>query len=363
MAIVSGPGSYGKLARDTPVKLSIVDLSPVPPGGMPHDAIVNTVELAQHAERLGYERLWYAEHHGAMSMVGRAPEVLIPLVAARTSQIRVGSGSVLLNHYSPFKVAETFGTLSAMFPGRIDLGAGRATTGPVTDRALQRDRSGRVWIDDSDEQLQELVAWLGGGFPEDHPFSSVPVATQDSMPDLWLLGSSPWSAMAAAELGLRYAFAGFINQLGTPQILDGYRRRFKPSTLAVGVAEPQIILSVHVVCADTEQEARRLSAPVHVVYRRLARHDIGGTLPTTDEAIAELGILPRFDPSGLPGVPPRFIGGTPEQVRETLESLAAELGVHEIMIQDIITDHQARLRSYELLAEAFGLTPRAAPRL
>ncbi len=343
------------------MKLSIVDLSPVPPGGIPHDAIVNTIDLAQHAERLGYERIWYAEHHGSMAMAGRAPEVLIPLVAAHTSAIRVGSGSVLLNHYSPFKVAENFSTLSAMFPGRIDLGIGRATTGPVTDLALQRDRSGRFLIDDSDEQLQELVSWLGGSFPDDHPFSTVKVVRNEDLPDIWLLGSSPWSASAAAELGLRYAFAGFINQPGTPGALNLYRSRFKPSSLAVGVPEPQVILSVHVICADTEEEARRQSAPVNVVYQRLARRDMSGLVPAPDEAIAELGFVPSFPRADAANQPPRFIGGTPEQVRAALERLSSELNVHEFMIQDIMTDHAARLRSYELLAEVFDLAPRDIP--
>src|SRR5690554_4468790 len=187
------------------MKLSIVDVSPVLPGESRHDALRHTIELARHAERLGYERFWVAEHHGTASVAGRAPEVLIAAVAAHTRTIRVGSGSVLLNHYSPFKVAEVFCTLNELYPGRIDLGAGRATTGPVTDFALQQDRSKQSQAN-SDQQITELVAWLDDSFPESHPFSQSPIHTIESKPTLHLLGSSAWSASAAAELGLRYVF-------------------------------------------------------------------------------------------------------------------------------------------------------------
>ncbi len=340
------------------MKLSIVDLSPVPPGGTRHDAILNTIDLARHAERLGYQRIWYAEHHGGAAMAGRAPEVLIPMVAASTSHIRLGSGAVLLNHYSPYKVAEIFSSLNEMFPGRIDMGIGRATTGPVTDMALQRDRTVRLGTDDSDQQLLELMAWMENRFPDDHPFATVPIANDGSLPEMWLLGSSSWSASAASQFGLRYAFAGFINQAGTAKILDLYRRNFEPSAGPLGVPEPQMMLSVHVACGATEEEARRLIAPAHIMYRRLAQRDLG-LLPTPDDAVRELGALPRIDLESLPGHPPRFIAGTPGQIREKIEQLAGELGVQEIMIQDIITDHQARLRSYELLADVFELAPSA----
>ena len=329
------------------MRLSIVDISVVPDGETRHDAFVHSVELAQHAERWGYERYWVAEHHGSPSVAGRAPEVLIAMLAARTSTIRLGSGSVLLNHYSPFKVAEVFCTLNEIYPGRIDLGAGRATTGPVTDFALQQDRSGPFRAD-SNQQIAELVAWLEGGFPVGHPFADHPIYTIDSLPELHLLGSSPWSASAAAQLGLRYVFAGFINQHGTPSILASYRAGFAPSEGPTRVGEPEVILAVHAVCAETEEEARRQLAPVHVMYRNLARGELRAPIPDPDGAVDLLGGLPaleRYRPGS--GVPPRFIGGTPEQVREQLEQLAADLSVDEIMIQDLMTDHAARLRSYQ----------------
>lgn len=333
------------------MRLSIVDVSPVPPGGNRYDAFQNSIELARHAEGLGYARYWVAEHHGASSVGGRAPEVLIAALAQRTSRIRLGSGAVLLNHYSPFKVAELFATLNDLSPGRIDLGAGRATTGPVTDYALQQDRS-KPYRANSDEQIAELVAWLENSFPPEHPFAQAPIDMVEPGPELHLLGSSPWSATAAARLGLRYVFAGFINQQGTPEILRHYHDNFMPARGPARVEEPEVILSVHAVCAETEDEARRQLAPVHVMYRNLSVGNVRAPLLDPDSAVRQLGGLPPLERYRKgSGVPPRFIGGTAEQVLEQLGELAADLAVDEIMIQDIITDHEARMRSYELLAE------------
>ncbi len=332
------------------MKLSIVDLSAVLPGETRHDAFLHSIEVAQQAERLGYKRIWVAEHHGAVSVAGRAPEVLIAAIAAQTSTIRVGSGSVLLNHYSPLKVAEVFCTLNEIYPERIDLGAGRATTGPYLDLALQQDRS-KQFHSDSNAQIVELVAWLENDFPTDHPFADIPLHTIDSLPELHLLGSSSWSASAAAQLGLRYVFAGFINQGATPGILDLYRKNFSPSTTASGIQEPEVRLGIHVVCADSEEEARRQLAPVHVMYQNLAQGNINAPLLGPDQAIDLLGSLPtleRYVPGT--GVPPRFVAGRPEQVQEQLEQITQDLALKEIIVQDMMTEYPARLRSYELMA-------------
>lgn len=333
------------------MKLSIVDLSPIIPGETRHETFVHSIELAQHAEGLGYERIWYAEHHGGRVGAGRAPEVLIAAVGAHTERIKLGSGGVLLNHYSPYKVAELFCTLNELYPGRIDLGAGRATAGPVADLALQQDRRERFQAN-SDAQIAELVAWLEQSFPADHPFSQNPILTDDGLPTLYLLGSSPWSAGAAARLGLRYVFAGFINQRGAMDILRSYHNDFTPARGRAGASRAEVILSVHAVCAETEAEARRLLAPVHVMYRNLAQGNIRSPLMTPDEAVEVLGGLPpleRYEAGS--GVPPRFVGGTIEQVGEQLRQLSRDLAVNEIMIQDLLTDHGARLHSYELMAE------------
>lgn len=337
------------------MRLSIVDISTVLPGETRHDALMHSIELARNAEALGYNRIWLAEHHGAGFIAGRAPEVLIAAIAANTSTIRVGSGSVLLNHYSSFKVAELFCTLNELYPGRIDLGAGRATTGPVTDFALQQDRS-KQFNSDSNQQIAELVAWLDNSFPANHPFAQSPLHTIDSKPQLHLLGSSPWSASAAAELGLRYVAAGFINHRGAYQIINSYRTNFKASEKGSGIQNPEVILAIHAVCADTEVEARRQLAPVHVMYNNLSLGKLDIPIPDADTAVKELGGLPKLE-KYIPesGILPKFIGGTPDSVHEQFEQIAKDFAVSEIMIQDMIMEHNVRLRSYELLAAAFKI--------
>ncbi len=337
------------------MKLSIVDLGTVIPGETRHDALMNSIEVAKIIEKLGFERIWVAEHHGSSSIAGRAPEVLIASIAAHTNTIKVGSGSVLLNHYSAFKVAEVFCTLNELYPNRIDLGAGRATTGPVIDFALQQDRS-KKFQSDSNEQILELVSWLDNSFPEDHPFQKNPIHTIDSLPELHVLGSSPWSASAAANLGLRYVFAGFINQNGAKEILQSYRTNFKVSIGASGAKSPQVILAVHVVCADTEEEARKQIAPVTMMYQMLSKGIVDFQLPHPEDAVKQLGGLPKIKKYVADsGIPPKFIAGTPAQVFEQLTQLGKDLNVNEIMVQDMMTDHQARLHSYKLLADVFKL--------
>lgn len=332
------------------MRLSIVDLSCILPGKTRHDAFMHSVDLVQYAEQLGYTRYWVAEHHGGSIGAGRAPEVLIPALAAVTKSIRIGSGGVLLNHYSPFKVAEVFCTLHELYPSRIDLGVGRATTGPVYDLALQQDRS-TTRRADSNEQLSELVAWLENDFPPEHPFAKHPLRT-DAPPDLYVLGSSSWSAEAAATRGLKYVMAGFINQQGTPHNIGLYHRHFAPHRGLSSEQQPEVILAVHVVCADDDDEARRQLAPVHVMYNNLAQGNISAPLLSPDDAVDALGGLPDLQ-SYTPGsgIPPRFIGGSLQRVQEQLQHLANDLAVDEIMIQDVMTDYEARRRSYELLSQ------------
>lgn len=337
------------------MKLSIVDLATVLPGQDRHQALMNSIDVAQQIEKLGFTRMWVAEHHGGAAIAGRAPEILIAAIAAKTSTLRVGSGSVLLNHYSPFKVAEVFCTLNELYPGRIDMGIGRATTGPVTDFALQQDRSKR-FRSDSNQQIMELVAWLDNSFPADHPFAETRIDTIDSLPKLYLLGSSSWSASAASQLGLRYVFAGFINQKGAKEILTSYRTNFQPSESSSGVQSPHAKLSVHVVCADTQEEAQKQVAPVHIMYQNLAKGNLSSMLPAPDDAVKQLGGLPPIE-KYIPGtgIPPRFVVGNAEQVHRQLTQLAKDLKVDEIIVQDMMSDHAARLRSYELLSAAFEL--------
>jgi luciferase family oxidoreductase group 1 len=336
------------------VKLSVIDQSPVSAGSTPADALNNTIELARLADRLGYQRYWIAEHHAIPALASPAPEILIDRVAAETSAIRVGSGAVLLPHYSPLKVAETFRVLHALYPGRIDLGIGRAPGGtPLDSYALQRDRNSQPG-DDFPKLLVELLAWLHGGFPPDHPFHRIVVTpAMPGAPDVWLLGSSLWSASAAAQLGLPYAFAHFIDPIPTRPALEHYRSHFIP---AAG-SQPQIILALTVICAETDNEAERLASSARLFRRRVRQGDARGAIPTPEEALAELG--PRVsEPANEAGEWPRYVTGGPERVRSQLIDMASQLAVDELMVVTIVHDHRARLRSYELLAEAFNLPPR-----
>jgi luciferase family oxidoreductase group 1 len=336
------------------VKLSVIDQSPVSAGFTAADALHNTIELARLTDRLGYHRYWIAEHHAIPALASPAPEILIDRVAAETSSIRVGSGAVLLPHYSPLKVAETFRVLHALYPNRIDLGIGRAPGGtPLDSYALRRYRDHEP-SDDFGRQLVELLTFLHGGFPADHPFSRIIVTpAMPGAPDVWLLGSSRWSASAAAQLGLPYAFAHFIDQLPTRPAIEHYRSHF----ISSNGSKPQIILALGVICADTDEEAERLASSARLFRRRVRQGDVR-PIPSPEEALAELG--PRAaEPLPDSGEWPRYVMGAPDRVRSQLIDMASQLGVDELMVVTIVHDHQARMRSYELLASAFELTPRA----
>ena len=335
------------------MRLSIIDQSPVSSGSTPADALRNTIDLAKRAGALGYERYWIAEHHATPGFASPAPEVLVARVAAETSGIRVGSGGVLLPHYSPLKVAEVFRVLHALYPGRIDLGIGRAPgSAPLEAYALRRDRSRQEWVDDFPDQLLELLAFLRHGFPPAHPFGRI-LVTPDmpGAPDVWLLGSSMWSARAASEIGLPYAFAHFINPEPTREALEYYRAH-------VGEGTRETILALGVICAETEAEAARQASAIRLRRYLRAQGVEPGAIPTPEEALAQLG--PGRDPMPPERSEwPRYIVGSPEQVRDRLTGIADALAVDELMILTIVHDHRARVRSYELLAEAFHLSPRS----
>lgn len=339
------------------VKLSVVDQSPVPAGSTSAQALLNSIELARLAERLGYHRYWIAEHHGTAAFASPAPEIVIARVAAETAAMRVGSGGVLLPHYSPMKVAETFRVLHALYPGRIDLGIGRAPGGaPLHALALRREREARPMPDDFPNQLMELLAFLHRGFRADHPFGPIELSpAMPGTPEVWLLGSSLWSAAAAAQVGLPYAFAHFIDPRPTRSAMEYYRSHFVPSKL---LDAPATIVALGAICAETEEEAERLLMSARLLRRRIRRGDLR-PIPSVEEAIGELG--PPAAPSGpITGQWPRILVGNPVQLRDRLIDMAGVLHTEEIMVVTIVHDHRARMRSYELLAEAFGLAPRRA---
>jgi len=337
--------------------LSVLDLSPVPDGGTASDAYANTVEAARQAERLGYERFWVAEHHGMTdSIAGTTPEVLLGHLAAETDSIRLGSGAVLLNHYEPFKVAEEFGALDGLAPGRIDAGLGRANGSPTTDRALGTSRRVENPDEDHREKIEAVASHLHDDYPEGHPYHGLSIPRSDADPPRpWVLGSSPSSAKLAGELGLPYCFAAFIQPRFAVRAFEAYRETFEASSLAAGVDEPAGMVAVNAVCAETDEEAARKRAVAEASFKRM-RRGVVGTRPTIEEAIDELGGVPDPTPATLDDDEwPRAISGSPETLSGLLEQLTDRVGVEEAMVQHVQPSHEAALRSHELLAEGVGL--------
>ena len=335
------------------MRLSVLDQSPISEGSTGSQALRNTIDLARLCDELGYNRYWVAEHHGGPMLAGPSPEALIGPIAAATQGIRVGSGGVMLPHYSPFKVAETFTVLAGLFPGRIDLGIGRAAgTDPLTTFALQRDRR-QASPDDFPQQLAELLAYLDDSLPDDHPFHHL-AAMLPGRPELpvpWLLGSSPQSGIWAAQLGLPYAFADFINAEGA-DIARHYRDQFEPSR---DLQAARTAVAVWALAAPTEDEAVYLSTSSRMAFTLLRRNQLI-PVPPPEKAVEFLTREGKALNGARPGR--RSIVGSPEQVRAEIETVASEYGADEVIVVTITHDHEARRRSYELIADAFGLEPR-----
>jgi luciferase family oxidoreductase group 1 len=328
------------------MQLNILDQCPIPEGSTAGDALRNTIELAKRADQLGYGRYWLAEHHGTPGLACTSPEVMIGPVAAATSRIRVGSGGVMLPHYSPLKVAENFSMLSALFPGRIDLGIGRAPgTSSQVAFALQRDRR-QPSPDDFREQMDELLGYFCQGESRG-PFRQA-AELRFQCPEVSLLGSSAQSAVWAAELGLPYVFADFIHP-GGAAMAAYYREHFRPSAT---LTEPKVSVAVWALCADTDEEALRISASARMMLLLLFRGRLTA-VPPVEKALAYLaheGVPIDSLPAGR-----RIIAGAPERVRAAIEGVAAEYGADEVFVVNIVHDPAVRMRCYELIAEAFSL--------
>ena len=327
------------------LSLGIVDQSPVRTGGTAADAVRETLILAREAERLGYRRYWLAEHHSTNSFAGSAPEVLIPQVAAATQTIRVGSGGVMLSHYAPLKVAEQFRMLETLFPGRIDLGIGRAPGGDTrAAQALRPDGGSR--IEDFPRQVADLVGWVTDSLDDAHPFRRVRAMPRGSgIPEVWLLGSGGSSAEYAARFGCGYSFAQFISGQDGSALVREYRNQFQPSAQ---LAAPHASVAIAAICADTQEEAERLAASMEL-WRRRIMHGRDRGIPSPEEAVSELGKgwhPPRPDDEDA-----RSIVGDPATVRGALVALAERYDVQELMIVTVTHSFEARLRSYRLLAE------------
>jgi luciferase family oxidoreductase group 1 len=336
------------------LKLSVLDQSPVAAGSTAGQALQNSIELARTVDGLGYSRFWMSEHHAMETLACTAPEILLARIGGETKRIRIGSGGIMLPHYSAFKVAEVFRTLHALYPGRVDLGLGRAPGGgPVEMLALKRER-GTKMPDDFEDQVSELLGYLYPGgehaFSAGHPFGSLRVAPEiPGGPDVWMLGSSQWSSRAAAEFGLPYAFAHFFFGMGTREAIEAYQRDFTASSRR---QRPEAMAAVGVICAETDEEAEYLASSVRLLQRRIRMND-RRPVASPEDALRELAVLGGATPEE--GEWPRYFVGTPERVRERLESMAASLGIEELVVNTIVWDHAKRLRSYELLARECGL--------
>jgi luciferase family oxidoreductase group 1 len=332
------------------MRLSVLDQSPISEGFTGADALRNTLDLARLADDLGFARYWVAEHHGTPMLACASPEVMIASIGSITRRIRIGSGGVMLPHYSPLKVAETFSILSALFPDRVDLGIGRAPgTDHATAFALQRDRR-QPAPDDFPQQLGELLGYLENRMPPGHPFASLSALLpgRPHAPEVWLLGSSPQSALWAADSGLPYVFADFINPDGA-RYAAIYRDRFCASE---ALAEPRVLVACWAICAESEAEAQRIASSARMT-RALLNEGQLIPVPPIDKA---LRFLDERGPSpDTVARPRRAIIGAPAAVKRGIEEVASLYGAEEAMIVTITFDHAARRRSYELIAEAFKL--------
>jgi luciferase family oxidoreductase group 1 len=332
--------------------LSVLDLSPVTTATPGSAALRNSLDLARLADRLGYKRYWLAEHHNLASIASSAPEIMIGQIAAATTHIRVGSGGVMLVNHAPLMVAERFKVLEALFPGRIDLGLGRAPgTDPATSYALRRRQDVREG-DDFLERFQELLLMERGGFSPEHPFRNVRAVPVDvALPPVWLLGSSGYSAELAAAVGMGFAFAHHFAEHDAASAMLTYRARFKPSAT---LAEPCAILATAVITADSDAEADRMAASADLSFARRAK---GEYVPLASPEEAAAYPYTPIDRDRIARQRERLIVGGIDSVKSRLIALREATRADELMITTMTYDHAARRRSYELLAEAFAIVP------
>ncbi|HEV8020151.1 MAG TPA: LLM class flavin-dependent oxidoreductase [Candidatus Lustribacter sp.] len=325
-----------------PIPLSVLDQSPVVHGATPREAIEATIALARRAEELGYHRYWCAEHHGLPSVADPSPEVLLGRLSGETSRIRLGSGGIMLPHYSAFKVAESFRMLEALAPGRIDLGVGRA---PGGTRAVSMALQSRDALQ-FPQQIHDLLAYFADEVPDNALRGLVANPAVDTSPVLWVLGSSDYGAMLAAQMGLPYSFAQFIGG-DYPQVTRAYRQLFQPSAQ---LAQPRVMVTVAAIVAPTDEEAEVLALPTLLARLRRAR-GLSSKLPSLAEAQA----YPWTEREKAEAFATRnLIAGSPETVRRRIDAIVEAYGADEIMVVTIAPDYALRLRSYELLAGAFA---------
>lgn len=336
------------------LKLGVLDQSPVGPGENAQTALRHTLELAELADRLGYSRFWVSEHHNAAGLAGSSPEVLLAAIGAHTSRIRIGSGGVLLPHYSPYKVAENFRVLEGLYPGRVDLGVGRAPGGmPIASIAL---RNGAPKMQDErfPEILRELASYLEMAPPlgREHPLAGLRATPAvDTVPDVWLLGSSGYSAAVAAQMGSGFSFAHFINGYGGQGAVRDYVRHYRPGPLG---ARPKTSACVFVICADTDAIAEREASSMDLRLLYHEKGEFGRPFPRPEAAAAYP--YNDWDRARIADNRKRMIVGGPDRVRRALTAFAESYGTDEIIVNCLMSDFRLRMRCYELLTEMFPQT-------
>jgi len=332
------------------MKLSVLDQSPIISGHSAAQAIEETLKLARRADELGYTRYWLAEHHAIGALADPCPEVLLARLGAETGRIRVGTGGVLLPYYSAFKVAEVFRMLEALYPGRIDLGIGRA---PGGDQRTARAVGGGHFPDAEQfpQQVWELVGHLDGTLPDDHPFKKVRVQPEGkTAPELWLLGSSDYSGLLAAQLGLRFSFAHFINAQGGDAVTRAYKERYQPSGRE---PEPHAAVCCFVICAETDAEAERRA---RVVDLRRLEMAYNLDTPVATQEMAEQRVFNVEERAHIQSQRARLVHGSAETCKAKLLKIAERFSADELMVLTITGDYATRIESYELLARAFELS-------
>ena len=325
------------------MKLSVLDLAPVVEGATPRDALLNARDLARHAERHGYHRFWLAEHHNMVGIASAATSVALGFVAEGTSTIRIGAGGVMLPNHSPMVIAEQFGTLESLYPGRIDLGLGRA---PGTDqRTLRALRRGPDSADQFPRDVQEVQAF----FADVQPGQAIQAVPGGGLNvPIWILGSSTFGAQLAGILGLPYAFASHFAPDALMQALAAYRQRFQPSEQSQA---PYSMACVNVICADTDAEARRLFTSLQQAFTNMMRNARGKMQPPIDDIETYWSGAEKAQAQHM--LTYSFVG-SPDTVRRELQEFIRVTGIDELMVTGSIYDHQARLRSFELLAGIAG---------
>ncbi|MGH1326009.1 LLM class flavin-dependent oxidoreductase [Bacillus pretiosus] len=332
------------------IKLSVLDQSPISDGSTAAKAFSHTVTLAQEVEKLGFTRFWVSEHHNSISLAGSSPEILISHIAAKTDRMRIGSGGVMLPHYSPYKVAENFRVLEALYPNRIDLGVGRAPGGmPIATRALQEGKM--VSLDQYPEQIADVAMYLHDQVPENHHYANLKATPViPTSPEMWMLGSSGESAMIAAKQGASFAFAQFINGYGGPEVMNAYQEQFQPSYLG---DKPKSIVSIFVICGETNEEAEKIASSLDLSILLLEQGK--RTTGTPSIETAQNYSYSAYDLFRIKENRQRMIVGDPSSVKEQIVNLSKAYNTDEFMIVTITHRFEDKLNSYRLLANAFHL--------